>query len=366
MTGVEDGVGNGAGTGVGSGEIGGVGMVRAGVLGAAGYLGGELLRLLLGHPRVQVTCAVSTRFPGRRVDAVHPNLRGHTDLTFTDAALAAGDLGACDVVFLATPHTTTMTLVPGLDAPLIIDLSGDFRLRDAAVYERYYGTAHTAPDLLGAFTTGCPELCREKLRTATRISVPGCGATAAILALAPLTGLIDPVVHIDTRTGSSGSGSVAGPANLHAERSGAMRVFAPARHRHEAEVAQLTGLDARMTATGVEAVRGLQVLCHLTPRPGTLLDERTLRRAYRARYTGEPFVRIVAHRHGTHRLPDPKILLGSNHCDIGFAADGDRVTVIAALDNLMKGGSGNAVQCLNVRMGWPEHLGLEFPGLHPL
>jgi N-acetyl-gamma-glutamyl-phosphate/LysW-gamma-L-alpha-aminoadipyl-6-phosphate reductase len=338
------------------------GTVRAGVLGAAGYLGGELLRLLTGHPRVEVAHAVSTRFPGRRVDSVHPNLRGHTDLSFCTAE----QLGACDVLFLATPHTTTMKLLPGLDAPLLIDLSGDFRLRDAAVYERYYGTAHTAPELLGTFTTGCPELFRDRLRTGTRISVPGCGATAAILALAPLTDLIEPVVHIDTRTGSSGSGATAGPANLHAERSGAMRVFAPARHRHEAEVAQLTGLDARMTATGVEAVRGLQVLCHLTPRHGTTLNEKTLRRAYRAYYAGEPFVRIVAHKQGTHRLPDPKILLGSNHCDIGFAADGDRVTAIAALDNLMKGGSGNAVQCLNIRMGWPERLGLEFPGLHPL
>lgn len=336
------------------------GEVRVGVLGAAGYLGGELLRLLLGHPRAAVACAVSTRFPGRRVDSVHPNLRGHTALTFADR------LDDCDVVFTATPHTATMKLVPELTAPLVIDLSGDFRLRDAGVYERYYGTAHTAPELLAGFTTGCPELFREELRTADRISVPGCGANAAMLALAPLAGLVEPVVHIDVRTGSSGAGSTAGPANLHAERSGAMRVFAPAGHRHEAEVAQLTGLDARMTATGVEAVRGVQALCHLTPRAGTRLEERTLRRAYRDRYGEEPFVRIVAHRQGVHRLPDPKILLGSNHCDIGFAADGERVTVIAALDNLMKGGSGNAVQCLNVRMGWPERLGLEFPGLHPI
>lgn len=333
-------------------------MIRAGVLGAAGYLGGELLRLLTGHPEVTVAYAVSTRFPGRRVDTVHPNLRGHGDLAFC----SMDALGDCDVLLLATPHTATMELVPKLDAPLVIDLSGDFRLRDAAVYERYYGTPHTAPELLGAFTPGLPELFRDELRAADRISVPGCMATAAILALAPVADLIGPAVQIDARTGSSGSGATAGPANLHAERSGAMRVFAPVRHRHEAEVAQVTGLDARMTATGVEAVRGVQVVCHA----GGDADERALRRAYRARYGDEPFVRIVAHRQGAHRLPDPKILLGSNHCDIGFAADGERVTLIAALDNLMKGGSGNAVQCLNIRMGWPERLGLEFPGLHPI
>ncbi len=274
------------------------------------------------------------------------------------------ELAGCDVILLATPHRTTMELVPKLDAPVVIDLSGDFRLSDPAVYERYYGSAHTAPDLLGTFTTGCPELFRDELREANRISVPGCMANAAILALAPVAGLIEPSVQIDGRTGSSGSGATAGSSNLHAERSGAMRVFAPARHRHEAEVARLTGLDARMTATGVEAVRGVQVVCHATA--SGPVDEKALRRAYRARYADEPFVRVVAHKQGTFRLPEPKILLGSNYCDVGFAADGDRITLIAALDNLVKGGSGNAVQCLNIRMGWPERLGLEFPGLHPI
>jgi LysW-gamma-L-alpha-aminoadipyl-6-phosphate/LysW-L-glutamyl-5-phosphate reductase len=333
-------------------------VIRAGVLGAAGYLGGELLRLLLGHPEVTVARAVSTRFPGKRVDSVHPNLRSRTDLSFCSMA----ELGECDALFLATPHTKAMELVPALDTPLVIDLSGDFRLLDPAAYERYYGVPHAAPSLLGTFTPGCPELFRKELRSADRISVPGCMATAAILALAPLAERLGPAVQVDARTGSSGSGSTAGPANLHAERSGAMRVFAPVRHRHEAEVARLTGLDARMTATGVEAVRGVQVLCHA----GGPLEEREIRLAYREAYGDEPFVRIVAHRRGAHRLPDPKILLGSNFCDIGFAVDEDRVTLIAALDNLMKGGSGNAVQCLNIRMGWPETLGLEFPGLHPI
>ncbi len=333
-------------------------MIRAGIVGAAGYLGGELLRLLTGHPEVTVAHAVSTRFPGKRVDTVHPNLRGQTDLRFC----TMDEVDGCDVILLATPHRTTMELVPKLDAPLVIDLSADFRLTDPAVYERYYGSPHTAPDLLGAFTTGCPELFRTELRDANRISVPGCMANAAILALVPIADLVEPAVQIDGRTGSSGSGATAGSANLHAERSGAMRVFAPSRHRHEAEVAALTGLDARMTATGVEAVRGVQVVCHATGD----VDEKTLRRAYRARYADEPFVRIVAHRQGSYRLPEPKILLGSNYCDVGFAADGGRVTVVAALDNLVKGGSGNAVQCLNIRMGWPERLGLEFPGLHPI
>jgi LysW-gamma-L-alpha-aminoadipyl-6-phosphate/LysW-L-glutamyl-5-phosphate reductase len=340
--------------------------MKVSVVGASGYIGGELLRLLLGHPEVTVGQATSERLRGRRVDAAHPNLRGQTELRFTSAA----DLAGTDVLLFATPHRVTMSLLPGLaaQAPLVIDLSGDFRLHDAEEYERYYGVPHSAPGMLGDFVSGCPELTRKSLRDADWISVPGCMATAAILALAPLAaaGIVEPEVQIDALTGSSGSGRAAGPAGSHAERSGVMRVFAPAGHRHEAEVRQHTGLAARMTATGVEAVRGVQVVCHARARTG--LSDLEIRAVYRERYAGEPFVRVVAERRGIHRYPDPKILLGSNFCDVGFAvaADGGRLTAMAALDNLVKGGAGAAVQCLNIRMGWPERLSLEFPGLHPL
>ncbi|WP_328934925.1 MULTISPECIES: N-acetyl-gamma-glutamyl-phosphate reductase [unclassified Streptomyces] len=341
-------------------------MIRAAVFGAAGYIGGELLRLLLGHPEVELTAAVSSRFPGKRLDSVHPNLRSATDLTFT-APERAED---CDVVFLATPHRSTMDLVRhwAERTDLLVDLSGDFRLRDTEVYERYYGVPHEAPELLDRFVPGIPELHRDRLRTARLISVPGCMANAAILALHPLAArqlALSPVL-LDGRTGSSGSGASAGDSNLHAERSGALRVFAPATHRHEAEVAQHTGLDARMTATGVEAVRGVQVVCHTEVPDG--VEERAVRAAYREAYADEPFVRLVAHKRGTYRYPEPKILLGSNYCDIGHVWDdaSRRLVVVAALDNLVKGGAGNAVQCLNVRMDWPESYGLSFPGLHPV
>ncbi|MGA8117050.1 MAG: N-acetyl-gamma-glutamyl-phosphate reductase [Actinocatenispora sp.] len=338
--------------------------VRVSVVGGSGYIGGELLRLLLGHPNVTIGQVTSRRLAGRRVDGTHPNLRGHTDLSFA----AVEDLTDCDVLLLATPHRSTMTLLPEVAprAGVLIDLSGDFRLADAKEYQRYYGVPHTAPHLLADFVAGTPELGRTALRDADRISVPGCMATAAILALAPLSELVEPDVIVDARTGSSGAGSTDGGANSHPERSGVMRVFAPVAHRHEAEIARHTGLSVRMAATAVEAVRGVQVVCHARAR--TVLDERAVRRAYRERYAGEPFVRIVTHRRGIHRLPDPKVLLGSNHCDVGFGldADGLRVTAIAALDNLMKGGAGAAVQCLNIRMGWPERLGLEFLGLHPV
>ncbi|MFJ7067738.1 N-acetyl-gamma-glutamyl-phosphate reductase [Streptomyces sp. NPDC101115] len=341
-------------------------MIRVAVVGAAGYIGGELLRLLVGHPEVELAHAVSSRFPGKRVDGVHPNLRSATDLLFC----SADEVEECDVVFLATPHRAAMTQMERWtgQAKQVFDLTGDFRLDDPEVFRRYYGTEHAAPHLLGEFVPGIPELYRDRLRTADLVSVPGCMAVAGVLALHPLAveGLVEPEAQFDARTGSSGSGATAGEANLHAERSGAMRVFAPTGHRHEAEISRHLGISAAMTATGVEAVRGVQTICHATLRPG--VDKSAVRRAFREHYRDEPFVRVVAHQRGTFRYPEPKILLGSNFCDVGFAVDEEagRLVTIAALDNLMKGGAGNAVQCLNIRMGWPENLGLSFPGLHPV
>ncbi|TDD22599.1 N-acetyl-gamma-glutamyl-phosphate reductase [Nonomuraea diastatica] len=339
--------------------------LRVAVVGAAGYIGGELLRLLISHPGVEVAAATSRGLRGRPIDGVHPNLRGLTKLAFC----AEDQLDHYDALFLATPHRETMRRMPHFVAlaDTVIDLSGDFRLSDPQVYEDYYGVPHESPDLIGTFVPGLAELHRERLRTASRISVPGCMATAGILALVPLAeaGLIQGALTVDAKTGSSGAGAKAGPENLHAERSGALRVFAPTRHRHEAEIAQATGLPVSMTATGVEAVRGVQLLCKAALMPGA--DEKAIRAAYRARYGDEPFIRVVAHRRGLHRFPDAKILSGSNFCDVGFALErgASHVTVISALDNLVKGGAGNAVQCLNVRYGMPEALGLEFSGLHP-
>jgi N-acetyl-gamma-glutamyl-phosphate/LysW-gamma-L-alpha-aminoadipyl-6-phosphate reductase len=333
------------------------------VVGGSGYIGGELIRLLLGHPRVEFAAVTSEHHVGRRVDAIHPNLRGLIELKFTDA----DDFRDPDVLLLAGAHRKTMIRMPDLldAAKLVIDLSGDFRLRDPAIYARYYEVEHAAQELIGSFVTGLPELYRDELREANRISVPGCMATAGILALTPLAVMLRGPVYVDARCGSSGAGVAAGLNSLHAERSGALRVFAPTGHRHEAEIGQATGLAVRMTATGIDAVRGVQVVCRATVADG--IDEVGLWAAYRRAYSSEPFIRIVAQRRGIYRYPEPKILLGSNYCDVGFALEhgASQVTAIAALDNLVKGGAGNAVQCLNIRFGWPERLGLEFPGLHP-
>jgi LysW-gamma-L-alpha-aminoadipyl-6-phosphate/LysW-L-glutamyl-5-phosphate reductase len=339
-------------------------MIGVGIVGGAGYVGGELIRLVSGHPELEIAAVTSTRLTGRRVDTSNPNLRGRVDQRFVHPER----LPECDVLFLTSSTIGDRELRRSLvtRAKIVLDLSPDLRLTDPVRYREHYGV-HPAQELLGTATMGLPELHRESLRAADSVSVPGCMATAAILALRPLAeaGLLRSPVTVDGRVGSSGSGASAGDLNLHAERSGVMRVFAPLHHRHQAEIAQSTGVTVRMTATGVDAVRGVQVLC----RAGTHdeLTESDVRRLYRARYADEPFVRVVAQKRGAYRLPEPKILVGSNHCDVGFAVDpGERqVLLIGALDNLVKGGAGNALQCLNVRMGWDETLGLEFPGLHP-
>jgi LysW-gamma-L-alpha-aminoadipyl-6-phosphate/LysW-L-glutamyl-5-phosphate reductase len=253
---------------------------------------------------VTLRAAVSQTFAGRRLDSVHPNLRGVTDLAFTSAE----HLPACDVLFLAVDHGRSAQILRehAGNAGLLIDLSADFRLRDAALHGRYYDVSRE-PGIIETFTTGWPETQREALRTADRISVPGCMAMAGMLALHPLAAanVIETGVTIDARTGSSGSGATAGDHNTHAERSGAMRVFAPSSHRHEAEITQATGLQVQMSATGVEAVRGVQVLCRARAREP--VDDVKVRHLYREVYQHEPFVRIVAFRRGTFRYPDPKI-----------------------------------------------------------
>ena len=346
--------------------------MRAAVVGAAGYAGGELLRLLSQHPCVEVTQATSERLAGRRVDTVHPPLRGGGDLAFT----SRDQLEAADVVFAALEHGESSRVIDRLraTAPLVIDMGADFRLRDAAAYGRWYGWQHPRPELLDSAVYGLAELHRDCIRDASIIATGGCLATASILALAPLAqaGVIDaaaPLV-IDAMVGSSAGGAAAGPATHHAHRSGELRSYAPTGHRHTAEIVQelgfLRGPAVAFSATSVEAVRGVLVTAHVFLRDD--LAERDVWRLYRARYAHEPFVRIVKSSAGLHRSPNPKVLSGTNFCDVGFERDphSRRLVVTAALDNLVKGAAGQAVQALNVRCGWDETTGLEFTGLYPL
>ena len=285
------------------------------------------------------------------------------------------------MLFLCLPHGMTAREIERYRAiaPRIIDLSADFRLRSSALYEEWYGAPHGAPYLLEEAVYGLPELHREELPGATLVSGTGCMATAAILGLAPLyrAGLVNyalPLV-VDAKVGSSAAGATPGPGSHHPDRSGAVRSFQPTGHRHTAELIQELGLTAgtelrqhiAFSATAIELVRGVLVTAHVFLNES--VDERILWRLYREAYQREPFIRLVKERSGVYRYPEPKILAGSNYCDIGFELDRDRakrVVVIAALDNLMKGAAGNAVQALNCMCDWDESTGLTFPGLHPV
>ncbi len=356
--------------------------VRVAIVGGSGYTGGELARLLLRHPVVQVAQITSTHHAGSYLHSLHPNLRpagGRSPIRLVPPET----LEPCDVLFVAQPHGVSMGQIKRYQAlaPRIIDLSADFRLRRAEDYPRWYGHAHPHPDLLERALYGIPELHRAQLPEAQLISGAGCLATAAILALAPLTwaGVLDrdAPLMIEAKVGSSAAGVEPGAGSHHPDRSHAVRSFAPTGHRHTAEIMQeLDWPEASagagqargvyFTATAVELVRGVLVTAQVFLRER--LSDGDLWRLYRAAYGNEPFIRIVKERSGVYRYPEPKLLAGSNYCDIGFEVEPGtrRLVVMAALDNLMKGAAGNAVQALNAAMGWDETIGLTFSGLHPI
>ena len=341
---------------------------RVSIVGGTGYVAGELLRLLLGHPAVEVAQVASRSKAGGLLRAAHPHLRGRTDLRFS----APEALEPCDVLLLGLPHGRAAAEIEGYSrlAPRIIDCSADFRLEGAGTYEEWYGEAHPAPGWLERFVYGLPETRREQLRGATHVSGVGCNATATNLALLPLfrAGLVDagrPVI-CDLKVGSSEGGRTPSEGSHHPERRGVVRSFAPTDHRHTAEVRQELGqeLDVNLSVTSVELVRGALATCHLwlkKPR-----SDRDLWKVYRGAYSEEPFVRIVHEKGGAYRHPEPRLVTGTNFADVGWslAADGQRLVALCAIDNLVKGAAGSAVQCLNLMLGLEEGLGLELSLIH--
>ncbi len=345
--------------------------LRVSIVGASGYTGGELIRLLLFHPFVDILQVTSERFYGKPVAKVHPNLRKRTNLKFC----GLDDLQECDALFLCLPHGSAQKSIDRFKAlaPRIIDLSADFRLNDARVYEKWYKHPHERPELLSEFVYGIPELHRKRMAEAAYISSAGCNATATILGLYPLfkegLALPDRTV-VEVKVGSSESGNKATAGSHHPERSGCVRSFMPSGHRHTAEMLQelAFGRDIRIhfSATAIDMVRGVLATAHVfLAKP---LSEKDIWQLYRKTYAAEPFIRIVKERDGNYRLPEPKLLWGTNYCDIGFALDeeNNRLVVISAIDNLMKGAAGQALQAFNIMNGFEETTALEFPGLHPV
>lgn len=346
-------------------------MTRVGIVGASGYTGGELLRLLLAHPEIEITQITSESHIGKFAYQVHPHLRGRTQLRF----IGRDALQACDLLFLALPHGETQKAIERYAdlAPRLIDLSADFRLRDTENYAATYGHAHAAPEWLESFVYGLPELNREALRGAHYASGVGCNATATTLAVRALVtaGLLknDQPLIVDVKVGSSEAGSTPTDSSHHPARSGVVRPFQLVGHRHEAEVRQALAdygdFDVRLAVTSVELVRGVSAAVHVTLPTG--LADRDMWSAYRTTWNNELFVRIVHDKTGLHRHPEPRILAGTNYADVGWDYDPNsgRAVLLCAIDNLGKGAAGSAVQCMNLMLGYEETTALTFGGIYP-
>ena len=341
------------------------------ILGGSGYTGGELLRLLLPHPHVEIKQVTANSNAGRFVHQVHPHLRGQTKLKFVTADVVE----PCDILFLALPHGAAQNNIDHYAAlaERIIDLSADFRLHDADDYAQVYGHDHAAPEWLAKFAYGLPELNREAIQNAKYVSGVGCNATSTNLATYALVnaGLLtaDQQLIVDIKVGSSEAGNKATPSSHHPVRSGVVRPFQLVGHRHEAEVRQMLAafgdFDARLSVTSVELVRGVSAAVHVTLPTG--LSDKDLWKAYRAAWNDAPFVRIIHEKAGIHRQPEPRLLAGTNFADVGWEYDPDngRAVLLCALDNLGKGAAGSAVQSMNLMCGFDETTGLTFGGIYP-
>ncbi len=341
-------------------------MIQVGIVGGSGYTGGELLRLLQFHPHAEVTQITSREHAGRYVHIVHPNLRDVCKLKFVHPDA----LQACDLLFLALPHKTVAREIEhyaGL-ATKLIDLSADFRLDSASAYQQWYGEEHPAPKWLERFVYGLPEVNREQLVGADYVSGVGCNATVLNLALLPLVkgDLLERAV-VEIKVGSSEGGNKSNAGSHHPARSGAVRTYKATGHRHLAEVEQVLGgeIPIHFAVTAIEMVRGVHLLAHCYLREAKI--ERDIWRLYRGQYRAEPFMRLVSGKIGLHRLPEPRVVAGTNFCDIGFELDSDgcHLVVVAALDNLGKGAAGSALQSMNLMYGFEETAGLQFPGIYP-
>jgi len=335
-------------------------MINVGIVGATGYTGVELLRLLATHPEVSLHVITSRSEAGTAVSDLFPNLRGHVDLNFTEPDVDS--LAACDVVFFATPHTVAMALVPELIArgTKVIDLSADFRLKDVPLWEKWYNTPHTCPDLIEHAVYGLPEVNREQIKSAQLIAVPGCYPTATQLGFLPLleNDIVDAFRLIaDAKSGVSGAGRKAAIGALLAESSENMKAYAVAGHRHLPEIEQ--GLN---NASGQSV--GLTFVPHLTPMIrgihatlyGTLKKNVDLQTLFEQRYANEPFVDVMPA--GSH--PETRSVRGANTCRIAVhqPQGGNTVVVLSVIDNLVKGASGQAIQNMNIMFGFDETLAI--------
>jgi N-acetyl-gamma-glutamyl-phosphate reductase len=340
--------------------------IRIGIYGGSGYGGSELLRILLFHPNAEIVFVTANEQAGKPVSEVHKNLLGMTDLVFSTAGEAETGFADLDCVFLALPHGQAMEVVPRLPAQLrAIDLSGDFRLRDQDSFELHYGRAHTAMGAQSEFVYGLTETNREAIRGARLIANPGCFATATLLGLAPFvaSGLIAGRVIVDAKTGSSGSGAKAAANTHHPQRMNSFYAYKPFTHQHVPEIEQELGQLGDWTSELVFMTHSLPVargiFASIYLEATEVLTETRLHSLFAEFYRDSFFVRLVK------GSPDINWVKTTNFCDLGFATRGRDVVVFSALDNLVKGAAGQAVQNMNLMFGLDEKTGLMLVGTNP-
>ncbi len=345
-------------------------MIKVGIVGGTGYTGVELLRILSKHPQVELVAITSRSEAGQAVADMYPNLRGHVDLKFT--VPDHDQLARCDVVFFATPHNVAMQTVPDLvkRGVRIIDLSADFRIRDAELWSKWYGEPHTAADLLDRAVYGLPEVNRDRIRDARLIAAAGCYPTSVQLGFLPLLekGWIDPNRLIaNSASGVSGAGKSAKVDNLFAEVNDSFKAYGVSGHRHLPEIEQglgdIAGKSVQLTFVPhlLPIVRGIHSTLYAELTSDIPLEQ--LQQAFEERYANEPFVDVLP----KGVLPQTRSVKGANICRISVQRPQGRntVVVLAVIDNLVKGASGQAVQCMNIMFGLPETQGLDIVALLP-
>lgn len=345
-------------------------MIRIGIVGASGYTGVELARLLSACPEVKLTVATSRQYKGKKLADVYPNLAGMVDIVCDD--LVPEELAArADFFFTAVPHQSAMNIVPGLlqAGKKVVDLSADFRLHDAAVYEKWY-QKHTAQEYLAEAVYGLPELHRAEIPKARLVANPGCYPTSVILGLAPLldAGAIEPeTLIVDSKSGTSGAGRTAQTGTLFCEVTEGFKAYKIAAHRHTPEMEQeISGLCKKAVTISftphlLPISRG--ILSTMYAKLHTMMTDAEVYELYSTYYKDEPFVRVC----GIGEFPATQFVRGSNFCDIGCKIDSrtGRVVIIAAIDNLVKGAAGQAVQNMNLMCNLPETRGLLAVPLFP-
>ncbi|HEX8176053.1 MAG TPA: N-acetyl-gamma-glutamyl-phosphate reductase [Pyrinomonadaceae bacterium] len=340
--------------------------LKVGIFGGSGYGGAELLRILLFHPHVDVSLVTANEHAGKMVGAVHRNLLGLTNLSFTRAPEELESLADLDFLFLALPHGQAMEIAPRLpDGVRAIDLSGDFRLSDPAEFEKHYGRGHSSPELQPEFVYGLTETNRAQIAGARFISNPGCFATATLLGLAPLAaaGVLSGRVIVDAKTGSSGSGAKPATNTHHPQRMNSFYAYKPFTHQHVPEIEQALHAVGDWTSElvfmthSLPVARGIFASIYAETKNDMTTDE--VRGLFADFYNEAFFVRLV------EGSPDINWVKTTNFCDIGTASRGRQVVVFSALDNLVKGAAGQAVQNMNLMAGLDEKTGLILPGTNP-